>query len=99
MCDFLNDLSTAVNKDILAELNFANNTAAKFNSWINGSNYKINFTVFHANIRSLKVVYKLPPGDSFSRYFCPVRLLLFPFCNYHFSEFVTYFYRYTIKKQ
>jgi len=53
MTDFLNDLSTAVNKDILAELNFANNTVAEFNSWINGSNFKINFTVFHVNIRSL----------------------------------------------
>ena len=53
MPDFLNDLSTAVNKDILSDLNFTKNTAAEFNSWINGSNLKTDFTVFHVNIRSL----------------------------------------------
>ena len=53
MSDFLNDLSTAVNKNILADLNFANNTVDEFNSWINGSNITTDLTVFHVNIRSL----------------------------------------------
>jgi len=53
MPNFLSDLSTAVNKDILSDLNFANNTVDEFNCWIDGSNPKTDFTVFHINICSL----------------------------------------------
>ena len=53
MPDFLCDLSMAANNDILSDLNFANNTVDEFNSRIDGSNLKTDFTVFYVNIRSL----------------------------------------------